>query len=91
MIVDAIAIAVQAVGLAIKGAQAGAGGTLGPRGNGDNPFTKRLKAFPDIVVVKFSRDECPIAAIKWIIHTQKMVFILDSMLTEWVRTELIIH
>lgn len=40
--------------LDIHGTQARVGGLIGPGGNGDDPIAKRLKAFSDIGVVKFS-------------------------------------
>lgn len=79
MITDTIATAVQVVVPAIQGAQDVAGGPSG------DPFTKSLKAFSDIRVVKFSGDEGPILAFKLIFYSQKMVFMLYFVLIEQAR------
>lgn len=68
---------------------AGARGPGGLCGNGSDPFTKWLKAFWNIGIVKFSGDEGPTGAIRWIVQAQRMVFILKSLLIEHAHRELL--
>lgn len=67
---DAISAVVQAVVPTIQNTQWTQGGAeVGPRGNGSDLFAKRLNAFLDIGMLKFSSDKGPMEAFKWIIHT----------------------
>lgn len=49
------------------------------------PFAKRMKAFADIGVLKFSGDEDLMVAFKWNMHAHRMVYMLESVPTERVR------
>lgn len=55
------------------------------------PLPSGLRPSVNIGVVKYSGDEGLMATFKWIIPAQRMVFVLDSVPTEWARQELLKH
>lgn len=61
-------------------AQDGARNGLGV--NSSDPFAKRLKTFIDIGVLKFFDDEGTMVTIKWIVHTQWMLYMMDFVATK---------
>lgn len=62
-----------------QGAQAGNGGQ---GGGGGNHFTKRLKAFPDVGVMKFTKDDGVIESKKWLDHALQMLSMMEFVTTE---------
>lgn len=60
------------------GAQGRGGGGGGASGD---PFSKHLKDFADVRVIKFSLDKGHMSAFKWIVHVERMVSLLDLVPT----------
>lgn len=51
----------------------------------------RAKGFMDNNVLKFTDDEGLMATFKWIVHTQKMVFMLDLVPNKRAQSEFLSH
>lgn len=50
-----------------------------------------MKAFHDISVERFVGDDGPMAAFKWIIHAERMVYMMDVVTMERSHWELVSH
>lgn len=94
--------AIQVVVLLVQGAQAQQGAHGGNvsndvpasnsgNGRGSDPFDKRLKAFSDAGVVKYTGNEGVLETIKWLDPTLLMVEQIDTITTERARRGLLTY